>query len=156
MSLSPEAPLGQRLLNAQQWTFASLLNLMGSRGHKNLTTAHLMFLANLDCGSTHASLVARRMGVSRQAVYRSTRELQAQGALTLADDPIRRNQKVIQMTQLGAVIALDARACMAEVEATIKQRIGEQDFEKLYSILKRDWGDIVPASIERVDSQSVP
>jgi DNA-binding MarR family transcriptional regulator len=142
---APGIPLGQLLLKAQQWTFQGVLYLMAERGHTELTIPHLIFLANLDCGVTHASLVARRMGVSRQAVFRTVRELQELDILLLEADPERRNQKIIQMTSRGGKVVTDARACLEAVEAAIRDRIGQQDFERLTSILRQDWGPTVGA-----------
>lgn len=139
--------LGQLLLNAQQWTFQGVLNLMAERGHAEFTVAHLMFLANLDCGVTHASLVARRLGITRQAVYRTTRELQELDVLALESDPQRRNQKVIRMTPRGLKVVAVARACLDEVEAAVRERIGHRDFDRLASILGRDWGPVISADV---------
>ncbi|MDD2701379.1 MAG: hypothetical protein PHH36_09090 [Sideroxydans sp.] len=141
-----EVPLGQLLLNAQQWTFQGILHLMAERGHTAFTVAHLMFLANLDCGTTHASLVAKRMGVSRQAVYRTTKELQALDVLTLENDLQKRNQKIIRMTPHGTKVVLDARDCLNTVEVTLKGRLGVRDFERLSNILRLDWGPILGES----------
>jgi len=116
---------------------------MKERGHTDFSLSHLMFLANLDCGITHASLVARRMGVSRQAVYRTTRELQSLGVLTLEADPERRNQKIIRMTPRGIEVVTDARACLDIVEVRIRDRIGQRNFDQLTLILGQDWGPIV-------------
>jgi len=132
--------LGQLLMHGQQWVTTSLLNLMAARGHRKLTAAHVMFLNNLDCGITHASEVARRLGVSRQAVYRNTRELQTLRVLKLETDPHRRNQKIIRMTTHGQKVVLDARACLDEIEATLEKRIGPRDLEALSHILSRNWG----------------
>jgi DNA-binding MarR family transcriptional regulator len=134
-------PLAQLIVNAEQWVNISIVQLMAGRGHTELSPAHLAFIANLDCGSTHASEVARRMGVSRQAVYRTTRELQALGVLQLEDDPERRNQKVIRMTPHGIQVVNDARACNAEVEHALKRRLGARDYDRLVSILRKPWGD---------------
>jgi len=133
-------PLAQLLVNAQQWVNIAIVHRMAEKGHDRLTTAHLAFLANLECGVTHASAVARRMGVSRQAVYRTTRELQALDILQLIDDPERRNQKLIRMTPYGGQVALDARACNAEVEEVLRERLGVRDFERLLAILRKPWG----------------
>jgi DNA-binding MarR family transcriptional regulator len=141
--------LGQLLLSAQQWTFQGVLNLMAERGHAEFTVAHLMFLANLDCGVTHAALVARRLGITRQAVYRTTRELQDLDVLALESDPQRRNQKVIRMTPRGLKVVSIARACLDEVEAAIRARIGHRDFDRLASILSRNWGPVVSADLSQ-------
>lgn len=131
--------LGQLLMHGQQWVTTSLLRLMAAR-HDRLTAAHLMFLNNLDCGVTHASEVARRMGVSRQAVYRTTRELQALGILELEVDPRCKTQKIIRMTPHGQQVVSDARACLDEVDAALTQRLGERDLRELAIVLARDWG----------------
>ncbi len=136
----PDAPLGQALMQAQQWLVVSLLHLMSKKGHKSLSPAHLAFLANLDCGETHASAVARRMGVSRQAVYRSTRELQKLGVLKLIDDPAAGNRKIVQMTARGIKVATDARACLVEVEAELEARIGSRGLANLQAALNAEWG----------------
>jgi len=141
--VSSNIALGQLLLNAQQWTFQGVLNLMAERGHAEFTVAHLMFLANLDCGVTHAALVARRLGITRQAVYRTTRELQDLDVLALESDAQRRNQKIIRMTPRGLQVVAVARACLDEVEAAIRERVGHRDFERLASILGRDWGPVI-------------
>lgn len=134
--------LGQLLLNAQQWTFQGVLHLMATRGHAEFTVAHLMFLANLDCGVTHAASVARRLGVTRQAVYRTTRELQELDVLALESDPQRRNQKIIRMTPRGVEVVSVARDCLDAVEATIRDRIGRRDFDQLALILSRIGGPL--------------
>jgi DNA-binding MarR family transcriptional regulator len=141
--------LGQLLLNAQQWTFQGVLNLMAERGYAEFTVAHLMFLAKLDCGVTHAALVARRLGVTRQAVYRTTRELQELDVLALESDSQRRNQKVIRMTPRGLKVVAVARACLDEVEAAIRERIGHRDFDRLASVLGRDWGPVIGANVSQ-------
>jgi DNA-binding MarR family transcriptional regulator len=132
--------LGQLLMHGQQWVTTSLLGLMVERGHDRLTAAHLMFLNNLDCGVTHASEVARRMGVSRQAVYRTTRELQGLGILELEVDPQRRTQKIIRMTPEGQRAVTDARQCLDEIEEVLRRRLGDRDLDRLAAILGRDWG----------------
>lgn len=136
----PRTQLGQLLMRGQQWVTTGLLALMAARGHDRLTAAHLMFLNNLDCGATYASEVARRMAVTRQAVYRTTRELQALGLLRLESDPERKTRKIIQMTAPGLAAIDDARACLDDIEATLRARLGRRDLERLASILSRDWG----------------
>lgn len=132
--------LGLLLLGGHQWVMTSLLRLMAERGHAELTAAHLMFLSNLDCGVTYASEVARRMGVTRQAVYRSTRELQRAKILKLETDVDRKTQKIIRMTQHGQKVVLDARSCLEAIEVALGERIGMRDLDRLTSILGKNWG----------------
>jgi DNA-binding MarR family transcriptional regulator len=136
-------PLAQLLVRAQQWVNLGVVQLMRERGHARLSAAQLAFLSNLDCGWTHAAAVARRMGVTRQAVYRQTRELQALGILALEDDPERGNQRIIRITPRGTVVIDDARACVAEVEAELARRIGDRTSDQLRRALSLDWGPTI-------------
>lgn len=136
-------PLGQALIQAHQWLSTSLLNLMHERGHRELTSAHLTFFNSLNCGMTHASDVARRMGITRQAVYKVTRELQRLGILDLVDDPEDGRQKIISMTKRGEQIALDARECLERVEAQLADQIGRRNLEVVRDALAKDWGPVI-------------
>ncbi len=135
--------MGLLLVDAQQWVSEYVLARMAAMG-RALNPADFAFLANLDCGETHASAVARRMGISRQAVYRTTRSLKARGALDLIDDPDRGNQKIVVMTDQGRRLIDDARACLAEAEAELAKRIGKDRLVELADILSLDWGPPAP------------
>ncbi len=138
-----QGSLGQALMTADQWLSSSLLHLMRARGHEDLTGAHLAFLAFLECGLTHASDVARRMGISRQAVYKVTRDLERIGVLRLEEDPQDRRQKVIHMTARGDRVAQDACDSLTEIEARLQERIGSKSLEQLRSALASDWGAVL-------------
>ena len=129
-----DKPLGLLLIDAQQWMSQTVLQAMNQRGLE-LTQAEFTFLANLDCGETHASSVARRMGISRQAVYRTTRMLSNRGLLTLASDPEKGNQKIIVMTEAGRQFISAARVCLEEVEEELARRIGREHTTALTTAL---------------------
>ena len=141
-------PLGQALISANQWVSASLLHVMRARNHDDLTSAHLTFFCHLNCGATSASEVARRMGITRQAVYKVTQELQRIGALELIEDPTDKRQKIIHMTKHGERIAMDAVAAMEEVEAHLRNAIGQKRFESLAQIMRLDWGAPLSSTTE--------
>ncbi len=143
-----EQPLGQALISANQWMSAGLLHLMKAKGHNDLTGAHLTFFCHLNCGVTHASEVARRMGISRQAVYKVTQELQRMGALELKEDRDDKRQKTICMTERGERVALDARAAMAAAEAHLRSVVGAKRFESMAQILRLDWGPCLGSDAE--------
>lgn len=141
MQLDPPAPMTLLLQTAQQWVGQSLHAKMAARGHPPLTEAQTALLSNLDCGTTYASAAATRMGISRQAVYRTVRELAALGLLRLDDDTEKRNQKLIVMTDKANTLVTDARACLTEIEAELANRIGAQDATTLRRALESGWGD---------------
>lgn len=133
-------PLGQVLLNANQWISSGMIHLMHERGHTELGPAHLTFFSHLNCGVTQASDVARRMGISRQAVYKITKELQEMDILSLEADPDDGRQKIISMTERGERVALDSRACLEVIEGRLAEKIGQENFDTLFSVLSSEWG----------------
>jgi len=96
-----------------------LVEALVGRGHANASAATLGFLGQLDCGVNHAAEIARRLGVSRQMVSRTVRELERQGVLTLAPDPEKGNRKVILFTEEGRRLMDDARAVLAELDGAL-------------------------------------
>lgn len=137
-----ETPLVQLLAGAHHWVLANLVRLMAEKGHTSLTGKDLVLFSHLDCGVTQASAVARRMGVTRQAVYKSTKHLQMTGALELKADPDDQRQKIIDMTPLGEKIAVDARSSLAEIETYLTGKIGVTSVDQLKDSLKLDWGSM--------------
>ncbi|KEJ89658.1 MarR family transcriptional regulator [Sulfitobacter donghicola] len=126
--------------NGTRWIYQSVLNILHRRGYEALTLPQLSFLASLDCGQTQASKVAERLGITRQAVYRTTTDLQDQGFLVLEPNPLQRNQKRIGMTDRGMVLATDARAALSEAETAFARRAGLDSIEELRGWLNVDLG----------------
>ena len=124
---SPPAPLTVLLQTASQWVMTGLLNALHLQGYADITEPHLILIGNLDCGTTHAAAVAQRMGVSRQAINRTLRELETQGFLRLEEDPVRRNQKIIVITESGVELVTHARRALDELEELLGSRIGRND-----------------------------
>lgn len=104
-----------------------------------VNAAHLTLFGALDCGATHASAAAMRLGISRQAVARTARELEELGLLRLEVDPVQRNRQTLAMTEAGMLLALAGRAALAEVEAELGARIGVAALVALRSALETDW-----------------
>lgn len=136
---APPTPLNVLFQQAARWFTISVLNLLEEKGYPDLTEPHLNLIANLECGSTYASAVATQMGVSRQAIYRTTRELQKMGILQLVEDPNRRNQKIIEMSEQGMVLAIDAREVIEVIEKELATRIGAGNLDVLRRSLEKNW-----------------
>jgi DNA-binding MarR family transcriptional regulator len=88
-------------------------------GYTRIGAAHLTFLAQLECGENHAAELARRTGISRQAVHKQVKELAALDLLSERTDPRRRNQRTIVFTDRGIRLIADCRAILADLDATL-------------------------------------
>jgi len=138
---SDQMTLYQLLDRAHQWFEAGLQESFQNGGVRSLRRADLKLIANLDCGTTYSSELARRLGVSRQAVAKLVGNLVKEGIVTLEPDPDARNTKLIVMTEKGkeliryAVEALDAK------EEELAKEIGRGPAKNLRVALEAaQWG----------------
>lgn len=142
-----------RIQTASQWVMTGLLNALHLQGYADIAEPHLILIGNLDCGTTHAAAVAQRMGVSRQAINRTLRELETQGFLRLEEDPVRRNQKIIAMTASGIELVIHARRALDGLEALLGSRIGQNRSAALREALEMSWGSTEADSPEQVPAR---
>ena len=94
------------------WMVGELL----AEGFEGLTGTMLAFLGQLDCGDNHAAALARRLGVSRQAIHKQVRELEAMGWLETRPHPEKGNQRVIVFTAEGERMMSVTRARFAALD----------------------------------------
>ena len=111
--------LFQACRRLQEQLTETLVARLRARGYQGVTAGHLTFLAELECGENHAAELARRTGISRQAVHKQVKELAALGLLDERPDPQRRNQRTIVFTDRGIQLIADARAILAEMDAEL-------------------------------------
>lgn len=133
-------PLTVLLEAASQSVLRTLTARLLARGYDAITEPHLVLFGNLDCGATHAAQIAQRMQVSRQAVSNTLRELRELGFVHLKNDPDRRNQKLVIMTELGMDLAVAARGELRSIEAELADRIGAKAMNALRGALESGWG----------------
>ena len=119
MAESQMLQLFQACRRLQERLTETLVARLRARGYQGVTAGHLTFLAELECGENHAAELARRTGISRQAVHKQVKELAALGLLDERPDPQRRNQRTIVFTDRGIQLIADARAILAEMDAEL-------------------------------------
>ncbi|MEO9823019.1 MAG: MarR family winged helix-turn-helix transcriptional regulator [Paracoccaceae bacterium] len=119
-SLSLIHSIGSFQSRLLDWLVAELCD----QGFEGLTGAMLTFLGSLDCGENHASALARTLGISRQAVHKQVRELEAFGWLRTTPHPDKGNQRVIIFTAEGERMMSVARTRFAALDAKLEETIG--------------------------------
>jgi len=143
---SQVAPLGQLLMQAFRWFDQSLLATLIARGGPEISQAQSMIFAHLDIDKgTRASELARRIGVTRQAVHKTINELKALGLLELAPDPTNRSAKLVTLTPAGRGDVAMALMAFADIEAHLANRIGVETVTALRQALEKEWGEPITA-----------
>jgi len=103
----------------------------------NLRAAHTALFPHLDLGGTRLTEVARRMGISKQAVGQLVNDMVAMGWLERIPDPADGRAKLIRFsTQEGSSI-LDGLAFLRDLERDVAEHLGIDDMQALHDILVR-------------------
>lgn len=123
-----------------------MVSRLRESGWPDVTRAHSLVFAHLDRGGTRSSELARRMGVTRQAMHQTVRELVDLGFLELAPDPKSQRARLIILTRRGKDLVGDARAIFRELEDTLERRIGRKRVARLRRALESDWGGPIATS----------
>ena len=137
-------PLIDLLLRGFRWFEDGLLSRLAEDGWPQITRAHSLVFAHLDLEGTRPSELARRIGISRQAVNQTLIELVELGLVEIVPDPASRRSKLVVLTQLGRTTVGSAQAMFRELEDSLAQQIGRARVTELRCALEADWG--VPVS----------
>jgi DNA-binding MarR family transcriptional regulator len=144
--MGEQTNLGQLLLRAFRWFDESLIAVLHAAGWPELTRAHSLVFAQLDPGGTRTAEIARRAGISRQAVHQTVQELQRLGLVGLVPDPSNRSAKLVVPTDRGQASIRVATATLAKLEGELTRRLGRDQVQALRQALEADWGPTIDGS----------
>jgi len=137
------------LLEAFYWYDESLRNYLQQHGWPEVTRPQSIIMANIIQGVNRPSDIARRIGVSRQAVHEIINQMVEQKYLTLRADPEDGRAKIIVISKVGERRRKDAQAAMRVISEQLARRIGKHNVANLIAAFDEDWGapisDFTPA-----------
>ena len=110
---------------------------LAKRGHDGLTGAQASAMAQLEPLGTRASVVAERMGISKQAVSQFIDELERIGYVERVPDPLDARAKLVRCTRKGARYRRDVEAAREAIEKEVLPRIGQRGLAELRTQLQR-------------------
>jgi DNA-binding MarR family transcriptional regulator len=128
------------LLQGFYWFDEGLQSYLRARGWSEITRAQSMIIANVVMGVVRPSDIARTLGVSRQAIHITLKELVDAGILDLTDDPDDGRVKIVRFTKDGERRRQDARKAVAKLTAELARRIGKDNVKSLKEAFAHDWG----------------
>ncbi len=119
-----------RLLNEQ-----ALARLRERGGAPKLRPAHAALFPHIDLDGTRLTELARRVGVSKQAVNQLVNDLEEMGTVERTRDPTDGRAKLIRFSRHGRNSILDGLAMLGEIETELAQKIGEDNMSALHRAL---------------------
>jgi len=100
-----------------------------------LGTTHTALLPHIDLEGTRATELARRTGMTKQAVGQVVRDLERQGYVERSPDPTDSRATLVGFTDAGWRFLRDASDIKREIEAEYEAVLGEERMRLLYSAL---------------------
>lgn len=126
------------LTDAQRW-LAAAERANSGRG-AGLARSHALVFAHLDADGTRPAEIARRAGISRQAVGQTVAQMKQKGLVKLAPDPTNRRARLVQPTAKGRKAIDRSGTGSAAAEKLLSRRIGASRVKSLREALEQDWG----------------
>jgi DNA-binding MarR family transcriptional regulator len=126
------------LVDAQRWLAAAERSSSGR--NSGLARSHSLVFAHLDANGTRPAEIARRAGISRQAVGQTVAQMKSLGLVKLAPDPTNRRARLVQPTAKGRKALERTGSGSAAAEKVLARRIGAARVKSLRDALEADWG----------------
>ena len=129
-------------------TVPALVNLVAASGAPHLRAAFAaagldgirpaqsVALVPLAAGGLHASDLADRLSVSRQAIAQAIAGLERHGYVTRVPDPVDARARIIELTPRGRQALLVMRSSAVDLEKRWQQVLGQQRFRELRETLQ--------------------
>jgi DNA-binding MarR family transcriptional regulator len=127
--------IGRLFLRASRCYSIRAVTKLNERGHHDLTLAHTSLLANLDLEGTKITILAMRVGITKQSMGQLVAELEAQGYLERESDPTDKRAALVKFTARGWEFLRDAYEIKLEMDVEFASVMGKDRLAELYNLL---------------------
>jgi len=128
--------LGQAILrSARLLDEHAVSRVRDESGVSALRRAHTAVFPHLDFAGTRLSLLAERMGITKQAVNQLVDDLEAMAVVARQADPSDGRAKLIVFTAKGRRTLLHGLGILAAIEGEAAARMGQRKVRQLHQLL---------------------
>ncbi len=131
-----EQVLLRLLLRVTRAMTVETVTRMQARGVAGMQPGYPRLLGNLDTDGTRLSALARRMGVTRQAVAQLVAEIEKAGFVARTPDPEDGRGVIVRFTPTGRAALAIAVEIMTAIETDYARIISASGMTELKSMLK--------------------
>ncbi len=134
---SPAPSIGELLASSARVFSERTAAKIEARGHQGVRASHLAVVRNMEPDGTRISELARRAGMTKQAMGQLVRELETLRYVSLWQDPTDRRAKLVTYTETGQRLASDVADALSEVHSQFKTALGKGGAKDLRRLLGR-------------------
>jgi len=104
-----------------------------------------LIILSIAQGIERPTQIAEQLGLTRQGVHLAIKDLEAEGLISIDDDPTDRRAKRVFFSKDDQRDEMRrfAAAALRRIEDELATRVGRENFETFRQVLKMDWGDVV-------------
>lgn len=108
---------------------------MIAAGHDWYAEARSSVVPYIAANGTRQSDIVARMGLSKQAVQQLIVDLERAGIVRRESDPQDGRGRIVRFTEKGLAAVSDSAGAKRRVEAEMRARLGDTEFQQLYDLL---------------------
>jgi DNA-binding MarR family transcriptional regulator len=135
LEVAKRASLGQVLLRAARLFNEVAIARVNASGGPPLRQAHTQLLPHLGREGVRATELARRVGISKQAVGVLLEEMLGWGVVERVPDPADGRAQLVRLTQAGEAATLRGLGVLDGLAAELEVELGEKAMRKLHKRL---------------------
>ena len=124
----------QLAMELVEWTEEVMIE-MNKSSNNHTTPSEIKLFNTLRGEDKSISDLARIMGISRQAVHKTTHRLEELGYLKLISRAGNKKDRIVCITNQGQEVREDGVACLMEIEKKLSWSIGERNVEYMKLML---------------------
>lgn len=128
-----------RLFERFVWMDEELQQRIRARGWPEISRSQSMVLLNISAGITRPADIARRLGVTRQAVHATINQLAELGIVRLEPDPADGRHRQVALTHTGVRMRDDAQHAIDTITLGVVESVGEPGFAQMMAALGTEW-----------------
>jgi DNA-binding MarR family transcriptional regulator len=102
-----------------------------TRGFTDFKVGYLVFLGNLDKNGVSGSELARKAMVTKQAMSKMVKELEALGYVKIEQDANDGRAQIIYLSERGKAMFLELKNCMDDFNSKIHHSIGKKRTDEM-------------------------
>ncbi len=132
-----QASLGQVLFRAARLYNEAALRRVQAGAAPKLRFAHTQLFPHLSTSGIRSSALAKRLGVSKQAVGPLLEDLVDWGMVERVPDPSDRRASMVRLTPRGGEAILHGLTVLGQIEAELRGELGDGEMNRLHDTLSR-------------------
>ncbi|MFD1710313.1 winged helix-turn-helix transcriptional regulator [Ottowia sp. GY511] len=137
----PPALLRNLLFQRSAWFETRVVERARINGYEHITPAMARMFGHMSHRPIGLSELARRLGISRQAVHKCASDAARHGLVEFLPDPANGRVVRVQYTATGRDMEALALSDFGGIERELAERIGSEAVDELKRLLALDWED---------------